>query len=685
MTTLDPAGRGWPVGPERPLYDREELYAGTAAEAIRLNTGIPLSAFRYMPYASGSLLVSLAAVPCYALLGPTYLAFKIIPLLVTISGGLVWLLLVRHWFGRRMALSFGLLYILAPAVLVRTALIAKGDHPEAMMLIGLSLLLATQATKRTESPSAPFWAAATGLVVGLGVYVTYSTVPVTAGVLTAGLILTQARPRILWLAGVIGLAVGLIPWVTTMALTHGAALRVYGRALGSTLPITIALERFGGLLTRGFAAGYDLPGGLPVRVLAAYTWLVTVLFGWVLLLRSSRKSRAVLLLMAGTASHFIAFGFTAPDASSRYLIPGYPLLLIAAAYPLSTPATRQSRAFSWKRIPCVLALLFGLASQATVVGASSYPSIHSAMKGTDWPLFGEVLGQKLTPEGIDLFPVELRGYLYRGQGEWAYLVVSQDEWPKMAARAGPDSASFWEGIGVAWLGRWRPGLIGARLRAMPAERQRAVLDGMALHLDNALAPLVVRAPQLVQPLMSELSALEHPGITSSFARTLGVLSTQGVILPEDAIHLGEGIIGTSDRLRGLGWALYRGGGKSSVGMRLWQSPSRLQSSESRLLPDNSAPVAFFEGMASAFSWDLSRRSDRSLVDPLTGIAPLMTEISSLTDGLDSVRAATFYLNAGSVLATIASGPTTQLGDQIARQVNRVPSQYRIPFLEGLGQ
>ena len=43
MEVLDPSELEWDAGPERPLYDREELFTATAAEAIRGRFGLPLT------------------------------------------------------------------------------------------------------------------------------------------------------------------------------------------------------------------------------------------------------------------------------------------------------------------------------------------------------------------------------------------------------------------------------------------------------------------------------------------------------------------------------------------------------------------------------------------------------------------------------------------------------------------
>jgi 4-amino-4-deoxy-L-arabinose transferase-like glycosyltransferase len=146
--------------PERPLYDREELYTATAAEAIRQHTGLPLSECRFMNYGGGSLLVGLLTIPLYAVFGPHYLAFKLIALLVAVAGGLLWFLTVRPWFGPRVAWGFGALYALAPPALLRTSLIAKGDHAEAMLLIGGVLFLATRAAFARDERHRQRWAVA---------------------------------------------------------------------------------------------------------------------------------------------------------------------------------------------------------------------------------------------------------------------------------------------------------------------------------------------------------------------------------------------------------------------------------------------------------------------------------------------------------------------------------------------
>lgn len=398
LNVLDPAGARWTHGPERPLYDREELYAGTAAEAMRLGLAIPLSAYRFMPYGSGSLLVALAARPLYALFGPRYLAFKLLGLLITLAGGICFVALARRLAGERAARWMALLYLFAPPLLVRTALIAKGDHAEAMALNGLACLLATGAYLCARPRRRLVLAAAAGMAAGLGLFVTYSVAPVLGAVGLTALIRSRARPGRVWIAAAAGMLVGLIPWVATVASTAGGTLKIYGHPLGSTVPLSSVVERASRLVNEGLMAGYDLPGGQALRSFAGLLWLLAVALGMLTLVRraGSLLSQTVL---AGIAAQIAAYCLVAPDDSSRYLVPAYPLLLLAVLAPVL--AGRRVSSFG----PALVVLL-GLLSQVSVIAGSRYPALRQSLGGTDWPLFGEIAGQKLGIGRIQALPPE---------------------------------------------------------------------------------------------------------------------------------------------------------------------------------------------------------------------------------------------------------------------------------------
>ena len=256
QAVLDPAAHEWSQGPGRPLYDREELYTGTAAEAMRLGLPCPLSLYRFMSYGSGSLVISLLARAVYALFGPTYLAFKLIPLApeparraLLVSGGTR---LARDTERRSRS---PLLYALAPPVLVRTALIAKGDHAEAMAIIGATLLLGTHAALAATRRRRCTFAAAAGVAAGLGVSMTYSTIPVTCALAIVAVLRARMCPRDGWMAALAGLALGLVPWALTVAGTGGEALRVYNRHVGALVEPGAIAHRLQILVATGLLRG----------------------------------------------------------------------------------------------------------------------------------------------------------------------------------------------------------------------------------------------------------------------------------------------------------------------------------------------------------------------------------------------------------------------------------------------
>ena len=140
--------------------------------------------------------------------------------------------------------------------------------------------------------------------------------------------------------------------------------------------------------------------------------MAAVVLGWVRLLRD-RHAPGAWLVVAGTAAHLAAFVLAAPDPSSRYLVPAYPLFLIAAAAPWWEEPGRER----WKmRLVTPVVIGLGLVSMLTVTFSSSYPALRAPLKGYDWALFGEVLGAKLTAAGVCSAPKEAQGFLWVGMG-----------------------------------------------------------------------------------------------------------------------------------------------------------------------------------------------------------------------------------------------------------------------------
>jgi 4-amino-4-deoxy-L-arabinose transferase-like glycosyltransferase len=677
---VEMAGAGAARGPERPLYDREELYTATAAEAIRLRTGFPLSASRFMSYGGGSLLVAILALPIYAVFGPHYLAFKLIALLVAVGGGLLWFLTVRTWLGSRVVWAFGALYALAPPALLRTSLIAKGDHAEAMALIGGVLYLATRAVRATDERRRLRWAGACGLAAGLGVFVTYSTIPALAGAAIAALVLTRARPRRAWAALAVGLAVGLAPWLITVARS-GEALQVYGQSIGAVHSLAEAGRRAQLLVSQGFLAAYDLPGRAP-RAIAALLWLAAVVAGWVGLARDARRP-VPLVVLAATATYLGAFCLRAPDASSRYLAPGYPLLLIAAATLAGPRASRGGRA---GRIACVLVAALGLGSQIAAVSDSGFPVLRAPLAGTDWPLLGEIAGQKVPAERIRRLPATLRTHHWVGYGKSLFGFVPPAEWEAAMAQAGPEArAPIWEGIGIGWFESGRPREFRAQLAGLAGPDRVALRHGFARYLPTACAAIARGGgPLAVRAFVESYPEEDRGALRPAAALAVATLAVQGLSLGGAGDRTAgalEEAVGGAVWLRAVGTALYRD--SSARGLRFWVPPA---ASWARTLADQArarrGPLQLWEGIASAYERDLSARA------PDRVISAGASELPGVTRGLADTVAALFYRAAGRAVGRALldpSAPAAARGVAAEARAAAVPEAFRAAFLSGLDE
>lgn len=694
----------WPGGPERPLYDREELYTATAGEALRLRTGFPVTASQFMSYGSGTLLLSLLTIPIFAVFGPHYLAYKLIALALAAFGGLVWFLLVRQWAGKRSAWCFGLLYALAPPALLRTSLIAKGDHAEAMLLVGVVLYLATRALSSPAESLRRRWAAASGLAVGFGVFFTYSTVPPLAGAGIAALALTRARPRRVWLWFAAGLLVGLIPWLIQVFTTSGEALRIYGSPLGATQSLAEAAKRFQLLISRGFLASYDLPGNA-LPALAAFAWMVLVVAGWINLARDFRRPFACLAL-AATATYLLAFCLRAPDASSRYLAPGYPLLLIAAA---SLAAPRRPRGVAapgagagrmgW--IACAVVGAFGLFSQLVSVADSRFPPTRASLAGTDWPLLGEIAGQKLQPQAIRRLPEPIQRHFWVGYGVSIFGFAPRTDWETAIEIAGDGArARVWEGVGIGWSQGGPPNELRDYLATLaPADRE-AMRIGFARYLTTAFAYIGgVSGPAGARALLESFPAEDRSAFGLAAAQAFATLATQGMPIAAGApggpwrsalapsISALEASVGREDWMRGVGWSLYRSVSRDR-GLRLWTPPR-----DSWVTPvaeevrAGRGPKALWEGVALAYQQDLSRRSVDFLLGGAGGSRALGVELQHLTRPLPPSQGALFYRAAGRAVGLASLDParasSRSAGFDADRWTGSLSEEFREAFLAGL--
>ncbi|MFN8548311.1 MAG: hypothetical protein U0527_10205 [Candidatus Eisenbacteria bacterium] len=614
----------WPTGPERPLYDREELYAGAVAVALPMKLDAAVTSFRYMPYGSGSLVISLLAVPLYRALGPTYLSWKLLPLLVTILGGLAWFAVIRRWLGPRMAWTFAALYALAPSTFVRTALIAKGDHAEAMAWIGLVLYLGTRAAQAEGAPGPGVrlrFSIAAGVAAGFGVFLTYSVVPALAGVTAVALLLTRTRPRAAWLGFAAGGLIGLLPWLSTVVRTGGSALEVYGRSLGAL--DHGAVERLNALVGQGLFAGYDLPGGLLVRQVGALLWLVAVVLGTIVVARRLRQERALLLLVGATAAGILAFVLRAPDASSRYLVPIYPLLLLLASFA--------------PRGLVVTSLLLGVVAQLAVIAGSNWTPLRAPLKGYDWTIFGEVVGQHLSSDALRRAPESLRPHLWHGFGIRLYHELPPEQWSRGAAIAEAESLAVWDGFGSMTSAGRRPPEAAALLRRVPRGAHDAFLHGYLRYAENFWGQsYLVDGISGLGAAARQFSDTDRPLVLESMARSLAVIAAHDARIGTNAVapplSSVESILPRDAMAAGAGYAILRG---AAPDLRAWRArPGCWVEGE---LSRDPGSEAVGRGIALALERELDTRSsawrgwtDASVMERLAASARARAGLSALS-------------------------------------------------------
>ncbi|MBM3985741.1 MAG: hypothetical protein FJ296_08670, partial [Planctomycetes bacterium] len=119
-----------------PMYELHNM--GSLARLLSLGASHPPLGMHF-DNAGGQQLVALLAAPLYALLGPSYLVLKLVPLLLGLLALLLLWRFVRREFGLVAACVASVLYALGPPTLVKYSLLASGNHFENVVFV-LALL-----------------------------------------------------------------------------------------------------------------------------------------------------------------------------------------------------------------------------------------------------------------------------------------------------------------------------------------------------------------------------------------------------------------------------------------------------------------------------------------------------------------------------------------------------------------
>jgi len=267
----------------------EQYPMGTMPQVLLDGTGVPHR--NYYDNAAGQLLVGYLALPYYMLLGPCYLALKLVP--ATLGLGvlvLAWLFCNAH-FGRRSANLAALLVALGPATLVKYSLFASGNHFENLFFS----LLALVAFYRLHSGGRrALWLPLAGFTAGLAIFVFLGAILPVGLCVLAHVAIRGARGTL------VDLRIGLPAWVLGASPLLALNISTHGRGIaflsgkfkgGSQAEPYLAdlgprLHEFFFEFLPGAPSSIDLPG-IPGSVLDGLllgsflvAWCVFVPDGW---------------------------------------------------------------------------------------------------------------------------------------------------------------------------------------------------------------------------------------------------------------------------------------------------------------------------------------------------------------------------------------------------------------------
>ncbi len=520
---------------------------GTIPLLFGVDGGLPIA--RLYDNAAGQLLVGLLALPSYALFGSSYLALKLVPLLLGAATlVLVWKS-VDELADRRAADASALLFALAPTTLTKYSLMASGNHFETLAFTALALWCWVRVQRRGASPVR---LALFGATCGFALFVFLGALTPIALLLLAHFGLRGLRASLRdapWLGA--GFAVGLAPLVGLNLATGARGLEFLHAKFGASdksFDGGAALERLGEFVFEHLPAATQFRDLGPVPASVA-RWAFFAVFA---------LSYVALLPLAARTLRELFRRWFARAAAPSGPEPAGALALLACAYlPLTALAFSISSLKIEPKLPpmdaegyryfnthfffatVVIALAgWRLRERASHGGSATRNVVGRALVGVallsgcfnfalvDWsferPNVGayydgfklrQVATQLLTPRNgytheqvvamIESYPREYRPWLYQGVGRafaakrflasrggelelWNVL----DTFP--AARRGDVARGF--GTFFRHMGRVRSEELDARFVALASERLAAndplapaALEGLALDWEIPMA------------------------------------------------------------------------------------------------------------------------------------------------------------------------------------------------------
>lgn len=282
------------------LLESEEFYNGTSAKEMLRGLKLPLAEYQYFLHEGGSLVMSILCVPFFAVLGTNFVSMKLPALAVSFATFVIWYVFAKRFVNRSVARYLGVLFVLAPPLIVKTDLMLWGHHNSINLLIALAayflfcILHAGKGTQHTRS------VAALGVTCGFGLFFAYSFLVMLVACLVR-LCCEKSFRRHEFRRFAIFFGIGFSPWLGLRLCYGSVDPGLVDRFTGWEFAIGDSLD----FVCRLFLASPCLPGvaALPKLDLSyAYSGLLVtgVLFS---LFRATREDRKKLVsLLTKTAA-----------------------------------------------------------------------------------------------------------------------------------------------------------------------------------------------------------------------------------------------------------------------------------------------------------------------------------------------------------------------------------------------
>ncbi|MBI5376588.1 MAG: hypothetical protein HZA77_14235 [Candidatus Schekmanbacteria bacterium] len=236
------------------ISNHEELYNGTLANDMIGNPAAFLRhpnlifCYQYMPFAGGTLVTSILALPFILVLGNSVFALKVLSIIISAAILSAMFFFLLKYFSLKAAALFGFLFALAPPYPVIISLILWGNHRESSLL---SVLLFLTMFKYwfDSGGNGKRYLIMSGLIAGFGIYFDYIFIVTILTVLVFQLILKKDffLGNDFMTFSLSSLA-GLLPFFYSSVVFNFRNITVHDEGYMDKLPAKAMVKKFGALV-----------------------------------------------------------------------------------------------------------------------------------------------------------------------------------------------------------------------------------------------------------------------------------------------------------------------------------------------------------------------------------------------------------------------------------------------------